>query len=1620
MGRRLRAALVVLGLVVGSLATPTGALGSPGRTSGASPIHNDASIAVGADQTVASTSDTPHPALVRDPQVRPAGVPDPLSHLPAYLAATHGQDPVPALGQSHKAEAAAEAAAAALKPPSPAPSAHSDSSAPQPSVIATPTAAPTQAFRTDSTSAPKAARVVPAADPTYNISGTVTNSDGQPIENVNVGLVVDGNQGTGPQTDSNGNFTIVVAAGTYALGFFDPGAVYMEGYWTTTGWAHHRWSSFAVSGDVTDRDIVMPRIRHVTGTLVQLNGAPAAGMWVAPCDLAGNEGQGDEGSMTSAAGQYNLRVPAGQTTVKAPAVGAGVFKGGWVGPSGMVDTLGAATVFDTTSADVAVGSTLVKHIVPWVLGIVKDRGGHPMSGVGVGDEDHNFTFTTTDSQGRYDFAVRSNPTTIKFVAPDHYVSGYYDGTAYPNPNQWSLVPVSGDILINVTIRGDPIIRGRVTDIDGTGITGINVQASANGASGAANSADGYYSIAVAPNLSYTIYFYDPTGTYASVWYTPNSYSYTSEGSTTVEVGIDDVENIDVKMLTNVTVSGTVTDATDVGLSGANISALDDEGEWAASATSAVDGTFTLRLHPGDYELSVARSGYASGWFWPGGFAWDRSGAWPITVAGDPVTVNVQLPGEVHIQGVVTNKNSVGLPNIEVDFYLHNGYVGYVSTGSGGAFSMTLPPGDYSIGYDDPGSQYGSGWLGVGGFTIDFSSARTISLGSVDVTGIHVSLPPMYKLTVSSGDLCESCTVMEAFVDGIYYSSGYNDQMGFFYLPVVSGTVTLWFFDGAGRYGSGWYSTPGFSNDWHKATGIKVNNANVSITVRLAAANVIPVRVQDSVAPTYGLNDTVVTAYYAGAEVGYGDTGDTGTARLALLAGSYTLSIDATLSAPWAGTYSTGWYVGTGGHFSPAPSAATAVAAPHATVTVSVPKAGHAVGHLRDRFGFALGGIEVEAFIGGSFYSSMKTDGSGALTLPLEPGAFVIGFYDPFERYAPVWYKARGVVSDVADATALTFTAGQTIDITSILRPTGLPDAPTGLTAAAYNQRAVLAWTNPTFDGGSPITVYTVTSAPDGLTCRAAPDEAGCTVSGLDNGTAYTFTVTATSARGTSAPSDPAGPVTPAAVPEAPRNLHAVAFSDYADITWSAPASDNGYAISGYTTTLEPGHHVCTTTNEFTCTLSGLTAHTLYLVSVVATNENGDSPPLTGHITPKIGSSYVPITPNRVLDTLARVPTVSAGLVPHVPLTFAVTNRHPGDATRNVPYNAVAVTGVLSVSGSPNSGLLSLTVDPVTFPTTSTLNFPRGDSRSTGVTIPLKSDGTLSVTYDGKAGHAQAAFDVTGYFLKGTVGATYSTLSPTRILDTRLTNLSKTALTGKFLNGKVRTFAVAGSAGVPADAVAVTGTLTMTLQSSAGRVVLEPDADDNPATGTIYGPAGDNRATSVTIKLAPNGTLSAVWLGATNSSVHVLFDVTGYFEPGTEGAMYVPLTPNRILDTRASPTNGIRGWLATMSGYAFMVTNRKLGDSLRNVPPEAIAVTGILTVTQETSSGFLSLTPYKQPNKVQPPVSTLNFGRDDRATGVTAPIVTGGSLDGQLGIMYWTTKTGQRTHAVFDVSGYFVK
>jgi hypothetical protein len=473
-------------------------------------------------------------------------------------------------------------------------------------------------------------------------------------------------------------------------------------------------------------------------------------------------------------------------------------------------------------------------------------------------------------------------------------------------------------------------------------------------------------------------------------------------------------------------------------------------------------------------------------------------------------------------------------------------------------------------------------------------------------------------------------------------------------------------------------------------------------------------------------------------------------------------------------------------------------------------------------------------------------------------------------------------------------------------------------------------------------------------------------------------------------------------PGPPTNVIGVGYDSSILVVWKAPVDTGGRAITGYTATSSPEGKTCTSTGTG-CTVNGLTNGTPYTFTVTATNPIG-----TGHasdpstaVKPKgpTPGTFHAVPPTRILDTRTGN-GLSGAFQEHVARSFQVTS-----ASGLIPAGATAVTGNLTVTQQGGYGYLYLGPVAIDYPSSSTLNFPLADDRANAATVALSDDGKLSITYVSLGNHptAHVIFDVTGYFTPDTTGATFFPVTPFRVLDSR----NDTGVTaGKFAANAPRTFAVRGGA-VPNTAIAVTGNITVTGQSSMGYLYIGPDAVSLPTSSSLNFPIGDNRANGVTVQLATDGTLSVTYVGLPGTqTTDVVFDVTGYFSPGTGGASYVALNPGRVLDTRTT-TGGLFGKFTTPTPRTFQATGAV------GVPTSAVAITGNLTVTEQNCGGYLYLGPDATST---PGSSTLNFPvGDNRANGVSVALAS----DGTLSITYITPWPGTTAHAILDVTGYFV-
>jgi len=341
---------------------------------------------------------------------------------------------------------------------------------------------------------------------------------------------------------------------------------------------------------------------------------------------------------------------------------------------------------------------------------------------------------------------------------------------------------------------------------------------------------------------------------------------------------------------------------------------------------------------------------------------------------------------------------------------------------------------------------------------------------------------------------------------------------------------------------------------------------------------------------------------------------------------------------------------------------------------------------------------------------------------------------PWSGWGTAFYGLVQGVLAIACAAAASGAVAQTV-----------PGAPTIGTATAGNAQASVTFTAPSSNGGSPITGYTATSAPGGKTGSAAASP--ISVTGLTNGTAYTFTVTATNSVGTGAASSASNSVTPATVPGAPTMGAATRGNGQATVNFSPPSSNGGAAITSYTVTPSPGGRLVTGTAS-PITVTGLTNGTTYTFAVAATNRVG-----TG-ATSGLSNTVTPAT-------VPGAPTIGAASGGNAQVSVAFTAPFSNGGSAITSYTATASPGGKSGTATASpvtvTGLTNGTAYTFTVTATNAVGTGAASAASSRVVPDAVPTVSISTPGNGATGSAPAAFSLSATASAGLSGETISSV-----------------------------------------------------------------------------------------------------------------------------------------------------------------------------------------------------------------------------------------------------------------------
>ena len=515
-------------------------------------------------------------------------------------------------------------------------------------------------------------------------------------------------------------------------------------------------------------------------------------------------------------------------------------------------------------------------------------------------------------------------------------------------------------------------------------------------------------------------------------------------------------------------------------------------------------------------------------------------------------------------------------------------------------------------------------------------------------------------------------------------------------------------------------------------------------------------------------------------------------------------------------------------------------------------------------------------------SGTAVDGVYQLSLPLSPSS-----------QPGTWTLSSALLTDAFGNTTTRSGSGvPSPRAFSVLATPAVPGRPQVLGADARGTSALVLWIPP-YDGGSALTGYAVTPYQDGVakpSVPAGPDATELLVDGLAPGAAYAFTVTATNAVGTGAPSARSYPVVAAPrIPDAVPSLTGTAGDGVVDLSWTAPTVDGGSPITGYHVVLRDQDLDLvvsdTTTAATTAHLTGLVNGAHYYALVTALNAAGESQPGAAafDLSPRTPGSGAPSAPTGVTATPAGGGQLSVSWTPGAAngsavSSYRITATRAGQATRVLDVGTAVPAVITGLLGGPGwtvrvqarnaLGLspLSAASPPVTVAATA--------PGAPAVPTAARRDAAVQLSWAAPASNGGAA--VTSYELLANGRVVYTGAATSRLV---------TGLT----NGTAYLFAVRA---VNAQGTGPLSPLTAAVVPARVFVLTAPSSV----------PTRSGSVATVTGRLFKEGTTTGVRnrLIRLQARVHGSsgpFTTIGYAVSGSGGAIVFHVRVSRTLDVR---------------------------------------------------------------------------------------------------------------------------
>jgi hypothetical protein len=504
------------------------------------------------------------------------------------------------------------------------------------------------------------------------------------------------------------------------------------------------------------------------------------------------------------------------------------------------------------------------------------------------------------------------------------------------------------------------------------------------------------------------------------------------------------------------------------------------------------------------------------------------------------------------------------------------------------------------------------------------------------------------------------------------------------------------------------------------------------------------------------------------------------------------------------------------------------------------------------------------------------------------------------------------VHGLTNGTTYTFTVTATNSVGSgpasvpsnAVTPASPPGQPFNVVATPGDASVGLTWSAPN-DGGSIIDSYLIEvtpTSPAGATSArtvtqpnpSTPAPTSTTVTGLTNGTSYSFTVTAHNAAGYGPASGATSPVTPNALPGAPTAVTASAGNQQATVSWTAPSNVSSANVTSYTVTSNPGGLTQTLVSPSpgavpptTTTFGGLTNGVTYTFTVRATNSFGSGPAsaASNAVTP----SALPGTPTNVVASPAdhqvtlswTAPNDGGSRIDSYTVQAFVNGASGATTTVNAANSSVAAPTSVTLTGLTDGASYRFTVtahNALGNGPTSALSaavVPGPVPSAPGGVTASAGNGSATVSWNAANGNGSA---IDSYTVTSSPGGIVTTVS------------GSPAPTTAFVNGLTN---------------GVTYTFTVAAHNAVGT-----GPSSNPSNAVT--PTGPPAAPTNVVATAGDHQVSLTWVAPNNGGFRIDRYVVTEFPDG------IVTNVNAPTSTTSAPTNVIITGLSNGQSYTFTV------------------------------------------------------------------------------------------------------